>query len=35
MAGIVYANEERLEKPGEKIPADSDLTVKGKSHSLC
>lgn len=30
MAGLVYANEERLDKPGEKIPADTVLTVKGK-----
>lgn len=30
MAGLVYANEERLDKPGEKIPADTILTVKGK-----
>ncbi|WP_071395710.1 TlyA family RNA methyltransferase [Bacillus tuaregi] len=31
MAGIVYCNESRLDKPGEKIPADSKLTVKGKT----
>lgn len=30
MAGLVYANEERLDKPGEKISADTQLTVKGK-----
>lgn len=30
MAGIVYSNEVRLDKPGEKIPSDSTLTVKGK-----
>lgn len=30
MAGLVYANEERLDKPGEKIPSDTVLTVKGK-----
>ncbi len=30
MAGLVYANEERLDKPGEKIPSDTELTVKGK-----
>lgn len=30
MAGIIYSNETRLDKPGEKIPADSLLTVKGK-----
>jgi 23S rRNA (cytidine1920-2'-O)/16S rRNA (cytidine1409-2'-O)-methyltransferase len=31
MAGIVYSSEERLDKPGEKIPSDSTLTVKGKT----
>lgn len=31
MAGIIYSNETRLDKPGEKIPADSELTVKGKT----
>lgn len=31
MAGIVYSNESRLDKPGEKIPSDSLLTVKGKT----
>ncbi|MCM2588898.1 TlyA family RNA methyltransferase [Rossellomorea marisflavi] len=30
MAGLVYSNEMRLEKPGEKISEDSPLTVKGK-----
>lgn len=29
MAGLVYTNEERLEKPGEKVNADIPLTVKG------
>ncbi|MGD7045544.1 TlyA family RNA methyltransferase [Jeotgalibacillus proteolyticus] len=29
MAGIVYANEVRLDKPGEKIPKDTVLTIKG------
>lgn len=29
MAGLVYSNEERLDKPGEKIPADAPLQVKG------
>ncbi|MDG5470754.1 TlyA family RNA methyltransferase [Jeotgalibacillus sp. ET6] len=29
MAGIVYANEVRLDKPGEKIPEDTVLTIKG------
>ncbi len=29
MAGIVYSNENRLDKPGEKIARDLPLTVKG------
>lgn len=29
MAGLVYSNEERLDKPGEKITIDSPLTIKG------
>ncbi len=29
MAGIVYSNENRLDKPGEKIDRDLPLTVKG------
>ncbi|MCA1030678.1 TlyA family RNA methyltransferase [Bacillus timonensis] len=29
MAGLVYSNEERLDKPGEKVPRDIPLTVKG------
>lgn len=28
MAGIVYSNENRLDKPGEKIARDLPLTVK-------
>ncbi|WP_028399137.1 TlyA family RNA methyltransferase [Ectobacillus panaciterrae] len=30
MAGLVYANEERVDKPGEKISSDTHLTVKGQ-----
>ncbi|GAA3322180.1 hypothetical protein GCM10020331_041010 [Ectobacillus funiculus] len=30
MAGLVYSNEGRLDKPGEKIAADTPLTVKGQ-----
>ncbi|KFN01115.1 TlyA family rRNA (cytidine-2'-O)-methyltransferase [Bacillus clarus] len=30
MAGLVYANEMRLDKPGEKIPQDTQITVKGQ-----
>lgn len=29
MAGLVYSNEERLDKPGEKVNSDIPLTVKG------
>lgn len=31
MAGLVYANEVRIDKPGEKIPRDKELSVKGKT----
>jgi 23S rRNA (cytidine1920-2'-O)/16S rRNA (cytidine1409-2'-O)-methyltransferase len=30
MAGLVYLGEERVDKPGTKIPMDSELQVKGK-----
>jgi 23S rRNA (cytidine1920-2'-O)/16S rRNA (cytidine1409-2'-O)-methyltransferase len=30
MAGLVYTNEERLDKPGEKIETDSPLQIKGE-----
>ncbi len=30
MAGLVYTNEERLDKPGEKVDRDIPLTIKGK-----
>ncbi|WP_449623041.1 TlyA family RNA methyltransferase [Robertmurraya sp. Marseille-Q9965] len=29
MAGLVYCNEERVDKPGEKINVDSPLVIKG------
>ena len=29
MAGIIYSNEERMNKPGEKIPEDAPLQMKG------
>ncbi len=29
MAGLVYTNEERLDKPGEKVNADIPLSIKG------
>lgn len=31
MAGLVYSNEERLDKPGEKVEIDIPLTVKGNA----
>lgn len=31
MAGLVYSNEERLDKPGEKISVDSPLIIKGNA----
>lgn len=31
MAGTVFSNENRLEKPGEKIPIDTHLQVKGNT----
>lgn len=30
MAGIVYSNEERLDKPGVKVPKNIEITIKGK-----
>jgi len=32
MAGLVFANEERIEKPGTKLPRDVKLSVKGAVH---
>lgn len=32
MAGLVYSNDERIDKPGEKIEVDLPLTVKGNIH---
>lgn len=29
MAGLVYSNEQRLDKPGEKVATDAPLSVKG------
>ncbi|APH04461.1 TlyA family RNA methyltransferase [Bacillus weihaiensis] len=31
MAGQIYGNEERLDKPGEKVSRDVHLTIKGQS----
>lgn len=33
MAGLVYTENERLDKPGMKVDLDIPLTVKGKLHS--
>ncbi|MFX3622602.1 MAG: TlyA family RNA methyltransferase [Ectobacillus sp.] len=30
MAGLVYSNEARLDKPGEKVPSDIPLIIKGQ-----
>ncbi|MDG4655608.1 TlyA family RNA methyltransferase [Ectobacillus antri] len=30
MAGLVYMNEERVDKPGEKVSSDAVITVKGQ-----
>jgi 23S rRNA (cytidine1920-2'-O)/16S rRNA (cytidine1409-2'-O)-methyltransferase len=32
MAGLVFADEERIEKPGTKLPREVKLTVKGAVH---
>jgi 23S rRNA (cytidine1920-2'-O)/16S rRNA (cytidine1409-2'-O)-methyltransferase len=32
MAGLVFANERKILKPGETIPADTPLDVRGKDH---
>ncbi|WLR44279.1 TlyA family RNA methyltransferase [Bacillus carboniphilus] len=32
MAGLIFSNEERLDKPGEKVSVDIPLTVKGAEH---
>lgn len=31
MAGLVYSNEERLDKPGEKVDIETPLTIKGNT----
>lgn len=32
MAGLVFAAEERIEKPGMKVPRDAEIRVKGAVH---
>ena len=34
MAGLVYTNEERFDKPGEKVKADIPLKNKGECSFL-
>ena len=29
MAGLVLVDQERIDKPGEKVPVESTITVKG------
>lgn len=32
MAGLVYSGEQRVAKPGEKLPEDAPLSVRGQDH---
>ncbi|MDA0338591.1 MAG: TlyA family RNA methyltransferase [Proteobacteria bacterium] len=32
MSGLVYTDTKRVEKPGQTLPEDADLTLKGKDH---
>ena len=32
LAGLVYAGTQRIGKPGDRLPADTALTLKGKDH---
>ncbi len=32
LAGLVYAGERRVEKPGQTLPSDAPLTVRGRDH---
>jgi 23S rRNA (cytidine1920-2'-O)/16S rRNA (cytidine1409-2'-O)-methyltransferase len=32
MAGVVYLGETRIDKPGHQVPADTELTVRGRDH---
>ena len=32
MAGIVFLDTRRLDKPGQQVPIESDIEIKGKSH---
>lgn len=32
MAGLVYGTDRRFDKPGVQIPADTEISVKGKDH---
>ena len=35
MAGLVFSNEVRIDKAGEKIAIDSPLQVKGSAIEIC
>jgi len=32
MAGVVFVGERRIDKPGEMLPADAAITVRGRDH---
>jgi len=32
MAGMVFQGETRLNKPGQQIPVDTDITIRGRAH---
>ncbi|MGH7057259.1 MAG: S4 domain-containing protein, partial [Acetobacteraceae bacterium] len=32
MAGLVYAGDRRVEKPGQPLSSDATLTVRGRDH---
>ena len=35
MAGLVYSNEERIDKPGEKIHSDAHTYGERKVYAVC
>jgi len=32
MAGVVYSGTRRVDKPGQRVPADAELQVRGRAH---
>ncbi|MFN7159963.1 MAG: S4 domain-containing protein, partial [Erythrobacter cryptus] len=32
MAGLVFAGETRIDKPGQQLPADAAIAVRGRDH---